>query len=437
MADLTKSHELGERVHTLIPAGAHTYSKGQDQFPSNAPRFIDSGKGAYVRDIDGNKYLDWGMGLRSVILGHAYPRVVKAAQEQLKKGSNFILPNPIEYELAELLHKTIPTAEMVKFAKNGSDVNNAAIRLSRAYTKRDKIAYCKDHPFYSVEDWFIGTTACNAGVPKAVQDLSVPFRYNDIESLKQLLEQNQDQVACVIMEAATAEEPKDNFLQKARDLAHTHGAVFILDEIITGFRYHAAGAQTHFNVKPDLTTFGKAIANGFSVSALVGKAEIMERGGLKHDKERVFLLSTTHGGETHAIAAAIATISEINEKNVSKRLWDTGGKLQQIVNELAKANGIERFIYAGGFGCSPVIFFKDENGETSLPLRTLFLQEMVRNGVLIPYVAPSFSHGEKELEKTKNAVAKALTVCKKAIQENNISKYLEGPVVKPVFRKYN
>ena len=274
---LEKSYELREKAHTLIPAGAHTYSKGDDQFPSNAPGFIVKGKGCYVWDIDGNKYLDWGMGLRSVILGHAYPRVVDAAKEQLKNGSNFTRPSPLEYELAELLHKILPSAEMVKLAKNGSDVNDAAIRLARAHTGRDKIAYCKDHPFFSVGDWFIGTTACNAGIPKSITDLSVSFKYNDVESVKAMFEQNPNQIACVIMEAATVDQPKDDFLNKVKEIAHQHGAVFILDEVITGFRYNLGGAQKHFNVNPDLTTFGKGIANGFSVSALVGKKEIMER----------------------------------------------------------------------------------------------------------------------------------------------------------------
>ncbi len=432
-----KSLQMCERAHELIPGGAHTYSKGDDQFPSNAPRILSRGAGSHVWDVDDNEYVDWGMGLRSVILGHGYPRVIKSVQAALGIGSNFCRPHYYELELAELLHKVIPTAEMVKFAKNGSDTTTAAVKLARAYTKKDKIAFCKDHPFFSIDDWFIGTTQVNRGVPRAFQDLSVPFRYNDLDSLKILFEQNKDQVAGVIMEATTGAEPKEDFIRKAIDLAHDNNALFIMDEIITGFRYALGGAQSHFNVKPDLSTFGKALGNGFSVSALVGKKEIMELGGIRHNQERVFLLSTTHGAEVHGLAAATATISEINDHPVIPKIWDTGKKLQAGIIKLANDHGLASRVKISGYGCSPVLQFLDDTGATDFKLKTLVMQEIYKHGgVLFPgYFAVSYSHSESDVQKTLEAFDKAMGVAAKA--GTNIDKLIEGDLTKPVFRKYN
>lgn len=437
MFPLTKSLALSKRGHELIPAAAHTYSKGDDQFPENSPRFIERGNGCHVWDVDGNEFIDWGMGLRSVILGHAYPRVIAAAKNELDKGSNFTRPSPLEVELAELLHGLIPSAEMVKFGKNGSDVTSAAVRLARAHTKRDIIVYCKDHPFFSVNDWFIGTTAVSAGVPKAVSDLSIYFRYNDLESLKKLFDQNQDRIAGVIMEAATSEEPKPGFLEGVKKLCHQHGAVLIFDEMITGFRWHLKGAQTLYGVTPDLSCFGKGLGNGFSVSALCGKKEIMERGGLLHSKERVFLLSQTHGGETHALAAAIATVREVQEKDVIAHVWKMGRLLKEGFNQRAAEHRISDHCSMTGYDCSPVMTLKDLHGDQPLTLRTLFLQEMINKKIIIPYIAPSFSHTEKEIDATLAAVDDALRTCAAALAEKNVRANVKGAICKPVFRTFN
>ena len=437
MFPLTNSLALSKRGHELIPAAAHTYSKGDDQFPENSPRFIERGTGCHVWDVDGNEFIDWGMGLRSVILGHAYPCVVAAVKNELDKGSNFTRPSPLEIELAELLHGLIPSAEMVKFGKNGSDVTSAAVRLARAHTKRDKIVYCKDHPFFSVNDWFIGTTSVSAGVPKAVSDLSIYFRYNDLESLKRLFEQNPDSIAGVIMEVATSEEPKPGFLEGVKKLCHQHGAVLIFDEMITGFRWHLKGAQTLYGVTPDLSCFGKGLGNGFSVSALCGKKEIMERGGLLHTKERVFLLSQTHGGETHALAAAIATVREMQEKDVIAHLWKMGRLLKGGFNQRADEHRIADHCSMGGYDCSPVLTLKDLPGDQPLTLRTLFLQEMINKQIIIPYIALSFSHTEKEIEATLAAVDDTLRICAAALAEKNVRARVNGAICKPVFRTYN
>ena len=201
------------------------------------------GKGCHVWDVDGNEYIEYGMGLRAVTLGHAYKPVNEAAYRQMQLGHNFIRPSPVEVECAEEFLSMIPGAEMVKFGKNGSDVTNAAVKLARAYTGRDLIAICGDHAFFSVDDWFIGTTAMSAGIPKAIQNLTVKFRYNDIKSVQALFDQYPNQIACVILEPEKDMPPVDKFLQKLKDLCEKHGAVFILDEMITGFRWHNGGGQ--------------------------------------------------------------------------------------------------------------------------------------------------------------------------------------------------
>lgn len=427
---------MSRRAHELIPAGCHTYSKGDDQFPFNAPGFLERGEGCTVWDVDGNEYLDWGMGLRSVILGHGYPRVIKAVRAQLERGTNFVRPSPVELELAELLTSLIPSAEMVKFAKNGSDVTSAAVRLARAYTGRDYVAVCQEHPFFSFDDWFIGTTPPSAGIPEAVKSQSLTFHYNDIESLEKLFAEFPDQIAAVIMEPVALEPPRDNFLGRVRELAHRHKAVLVFDEMISGFRWHLRGAQTYFDIVPDISTFGKGMGNGFSVAAIVGRREIMELGGIKHDKPKVFLLSSTHGGEAHSLAAAIETIRELEEKNVAAHLWRIGQALQDGFNQLAGEMGLGEQVACVGYPCSPAIVTKDRDGQVSLPLRTLFLQEMTAQGVLMPYIATSFAHTEREVERTLEAAASALEVYASALDEG-VDKYLAGPAVKPVFRKFN
>lgn len=431
-----KSNILKKKVKKIIPGGAHTYSKGDDQFPELSPGFIARGKGSKVWDIDGNEYIDWGMGLRSVILGHAFEPVLEEVKKTLELGVNFTRPSTLEYEVAEILVDLIPSAEMVKFAKNGSDVTTAAVRLARAYTGRNIVLRCKEQPFFSVDDWFIGDTVVDAGIPDEMKNLTKNFKYNDIEDFKRMLSEYENQIACVILEPASTEHPIDGFLQQIRALTIEKNIVLIFDEMISGFRWDVAGAQKYYNVTPDLSTFGKAIANGFSFSALVGKKEIMQLGGIDHDQPRVFLLSSTNGGETHSLAAAKATISFIKDNNVNELLWDTGRQLIKGFNEIAKDLGIEKYVKMQGIECSPYQLFLNEAGEADFTLRTLYLQEMIKNGVLIPYIAPSYAHSQEDIAKTLEASRSALEVLKKAIEQKNIHELLIGDPVKPVFRKY-
>lgn len=417
--------KLVQRRHLLIPGGAHTYSKGDDQFPSNAPKVMLSGRGAYVRGDDGVTYLDLCMGLRSAVLGHADPDVNRAVARQMKEGTNFGRPHISEFALAEQLLRVLPNADMVKFAKNGSTVTTAAIKLARAYTGRDYVAYCADQPFFSYDDWFISTTAVHSGVSQGIKNYSLPFHYNDIGTLEKLFSQYPGKIACIIMEAATTVEPKDNFLKKVQKLCKKHGAIFILDEMITGFRWHLGGAQSHFGIQPDLSTFGKGIANGYSLAVLAGRRDIMELGGIVQKKRpRVFLISTTHGAETTALAAGMETIRQLQKRKVIAHLWRMGSKLEVGLNKLIKRHGLTDQISIIGF--APNLSLAIPN----LKLKTVLLQELIKEEILFQgYFAISFAHKEKEIQKILASFDRAFTGLAK--------KRLVGPAVKPVFREFN
>jgi glutamate-1-semialdehyde 2,1-aminomutase len=431
-----KSDFLRRKSHKLIPGGCHTYAKGDDQYPVQAPGFIVRGEGCHVWDVDGNEFIEYGMGLRSVTLGHAYKPVVEAAVRQMALGSNFVRPAALEVECAEALLSMVPGAEMVKFGKNGSDVTNAAVKLARAYTGRDLIAICADHPFFSVDDWFIGTTAMNAGIPKAVSDLTVKFRYNDIPSVEELFRQYPDQIAGVILEPEKDTPPAGQFLHELKALCEKQGAVFILDEMITGFRWDNGGGQAFHNIIPDLSAFGKGLGNGFSIAALAGKREIMQLGGLDHGKERVFLLSLTHGAEAQNLAAAKAVMEVYQREPVIKVLWRQGHRLEAGINKAIQEHKLEGYFGLIGRPCCLVYATRDQDKKPSQAFRTLFLQETIKRGILAPSLIVSYAHGDKDIDRTVEAVREALAVYRAALAEG-VEKYLEGRPVKPVFRKYN
>jgi glutamate-1-semialdehyde 2,1-aminomutase len=426
-----------ERLLKAIPGGAHTYSRGYDQYPANAPQILKRGYGAYVYDENENSLLDYGMALRAVNLGYANEEINKAAYKQMEFGNNLTRASLIELEAAELLVGLIDSVDMVKFTKNGSTATTAAIKLSRAYTGRNLIARCSDHPFFSYDDWFIGSTPITSGIPQNEIERTKLFKYNDIESLEKTFDDYLGEIACVILEPASTEHPESDFLHKVKDLCKKNGAVFILDEMITGFRWHLKGAQHYYNIDADLCTYGKAMANGFSVAAVAGKREIMELGSIEFiDKERLFLLSTTHGAEMNGLGAFVKSIEFMQKNAVIKHLWDYGKQLIEIMNETARQYGLEKHFVTSGIECSPYYLTFDSEGNNSLGLRTLFSQEMIKNGVLMPWIAISYAHGEKELDLTKKALEKTFEVYTKAVA-NGYKQYLKGDVMKPVFRKYN
>jgi glutamate-1-semialdehyde 2,1-aminomutase len=428
---------MKELAHHLIPGGCHTYAKGDDQYPILAPGFIARGLGCRVWDTDGREYIEYGMGNRAVGLGHAYPPVLEAARQELLQGGNFTRPSPIEVACAEQFLALIDGAEMVKFCKDGSDATSGAVRLARAYTGRDLIACCADHPFFSTDDWFIGTTAMNAGIPETIRQLTVTFRYNDLASARCLFDQYPERIAAFILEPARTEEPHDGYLQALQRLCHANGTLLILDEMITGFRWHNGGAQKVYDIVPDLSAFGKALANGFSVSALAGRREFMRLGGLDHyDRPRVFLLSTTHGAETHALAAAIATMRVYQHEDVIEHLYSQGSRLKAQVEEVIRRHGLAEFVKILGRPCCLLYATLDQDGRSSQAFRTLFLQETIRRGVLMPSLVVSYSHTDNDIDLTVAAIDEALAVYRRAI-DDGVERHLVGRPSQTVYRCYN
>jgi glutamate-1-semialdehyde 2,1-aminomutase len=397
------------------------------------PLVLARGEGCRVWDVDGNEFIELGMGLRAVTLGHAFPPIVEAVRTALALGTNFSRPAAIEVECAEQLQQLVPSAEMVKFCKNGSDALDGAVKLARAHTGRDKIAICGDHPFFSVGDWFIGTTAMPGGVPRWVREQTIKFRYNDLESLKALFDRYSGEIACVIMEPSRLEEPLPGFLQGVHDVCRRHGAVFVLDEMITGFRWHRSGAQHVYGVRPDLSTFGKALANGFSVSALTGRRDLMERGGLRSDKERVFLLSTTHGAEVHSLAAALATMRFYVENDVTGVLHARGERLKRRIESAARSLGISAHFEILGRPCNLIYVTRDAEGRPSSEFRTLFLQETMTRGLIAPSLVNSFSHLDTDIDAAADIVSDALGVYRQALSDG-VGCFLHGRSIKPTMR---
>ncbi len=426
------SRDHQRRAHRLIPGGAHTYAKGDDQMPEWMPVVIDRGEGAHVWDLDGNRLIEYGQGLRAVTLGHAEPRVNRAASEWIARGANFTRPARVELEAAEAFLDLVG-ADCVKFTKDGSSATTAAVKVARAATGRDTVAICHDHPFLSQDDWFIGTTAMDAGIPQAVKDLTVGFPYGDLGALVDVLDTHRP--ACVVMEAVRDESDPTAYVRAAIAACRARGVVFVLDEMITGFRWSERGAQGLFGLDPDLSTFGKALANGFSVSALAGRRDLMEAGGLDTDKDRLFLLSATHGAETHALAAAIEAMRIARDEDVAGQLMRQGARLREAVRDVTEAAGLGAFVGTAGRDCNLVFYTRDPEGEASQPFRTLFLQELARRGVLAPSFVLTTAHTDSVIDQTAEAVAGALAVYGRALDAGSTDGFLLGRPVQPVFRK--
>ena len=447
-----------DRLHAVIPGGAHTYSRGDDQFPANAPAILERGQGAYVWDPDGHRFLDYGMALRAVTLGYAHPRVNAAVAREIDKGVNLTRATTIELAAAERIVDLIPSADMVKFAKNGSNVTTAAAKIARAYTGRIYICVPRQHPFFSFDDWFIGTTAMPRGTVPSHFASTLLFDYGDVGSLERLFAKHPGEIAGVMLEPATTLGPCSpgctrrltragpacdcvgqgrNFLHQVQTLCRREGALFILDEMITGFRWHLQGAQTYFGVDPDLTTFGKAMANGFSVAALVGKREPMEVGSiLREGAERTFLLSTTHGAEMSGLAAFLEVMRVYEDEDVIGHLWDYGRRLFDLLEGLSAKHGLSDHFVMDGSAITSNFVTLDGDGNPSMALRALFQQEMLRGGVMMPWIAVSLAHDEQSLAQTELAADQALAVYAKALSDG-VERYLEGPPLKPVFRRHN
>jgi glutamate-1-semialdehyde aminotransferase/spore coat polysaccharide biosynthesis protein SpsF (cytidylyltransferase family) len=445
ITNFTKSDQYRAQIHDIIPGGAHTYSKGDDQFPLLSPAAFTHGKGSHVWDPDGNEYLDCSMGLTSVTLGHAFDPIIDAVKSEIENGVNFQRPSVLEKVAAEKFLALVPQHDMIKFAKNGSIVTTAAVKLARAKTGRKLVAFPGDHPFYSYDDWFIGKTVCNKGVPEEISNLSVTFSSCNLESLEALFEKYPNQIACVITEpeknqcgngCSCAISPGE-FLEKAIEITHKNGALFILDEMITGFKTAFPGSIKKYNIQPDMATWGKGIANGFSFCALTGTRDVMEQGSILNvGAEKVFLISTTHGGETHSLAAAIACIDFFQSNKVIEKLHFLGNRIIELVSYTLRKYELNNYIQVIPCEWMPAFLFKDKLGNVSPGYRTLFMQEMISRGVLFQGLfVPSFSHSEEDIYYFITAFDQTCLIYKKALEEG-FEKFLIGEPAKAVFRKY-
>ena len=423
---LAQSRAWLERAKKVIPSCAQTFSKGYTQYVQGvAPIFLERGKGCRVWDVDGNEYIDYVQGLLPNILGYAHEEVNAAVAAQLAEGHSFSLPHPLEVQLAERLTRLIPCAEMVRFGKNGSDATSGAVRAARAFTGRDRIACCGYHGW---QDWYIGSTTRNAGVPKAVRELTHPFAYNNMASLEKILAEHPGEFAAVIMEPFNFEEPAAGFLQAVRDLTHRHGALLIFDEICVGFHFGLGGAQKIFGVTPDLACFGKAMGNGFPISCVVGRADIMRT------FDEIFY-SFTFAGEVASMAAAMKVLDILENSDALARIEASGRTLQDGVNAMAKEAGLANRIRAVGRPQWSLLKFTDETGVDSTLLRNLFQQEAVKRGVLLLATHNvTAAHDSQSTQRTLDVYAEVLKTLAGWLQDSNPARFLEGPMTQPVFR---
>lgn len=437
ISNFKNSNTYRSVIHDLIPGGAHTYSKGDDQFPQLAPAAIKKGKGVFVWDLDDNKYLDCSMGLTSVSLGHSYEPVNEAIRQALESGVNFQRPSYLEREMAEKFLSITPEHDMIKFAKNGSTVTTAAVKLARAFTNRKYVAFPSDHPFYSYDDWFIGKTLCSKGVPTEFSNLSLTFSSTDLSTLESLFAQYPNQIACIISEPEKSNINDPLYLKKITEICKKNGALFISDEMVTGFKTNFPGSYKKFGIIPDMATWGKGIANGFSFCALTGKKEIMELGGIRNKgEEKVFLISSTHGGETISIAACLATINEFNTKNVIKHNHEIGNYFSAQAEKIILSKQLGQFVQIIKSEWLPMFIFKDKNETPSAGLRTLALQEMIKRGVLFQGIfSPCFSHTKKDVDLFMEALQETLDVYAMGLDQG-YENFLVGEPAKPVFRRY-
>ncbi|MGE5538266.1 MAG: aminotransferase class III-fold pyridoxal phosphate-dependent enzyme [Gemmatimonas sp.] len=421
-----KSEAFLARAQRTIPLGSQTFSKSKTQYPFGvSPYFVTRGKAAHVWDVDGNEYVDFINALCAVTLGYDDADVTSAVRAQLDDGVIFSLPHPLETEVAERICDIVPCAEMVRFGKNGSDATAGAIRVARAYTGRDRVAVCGYHGW---QDWYIGTTARNRGVPQAVRDLSHVFTYNDLNSLERLLDAHSGEFAAVILEPMNVAEPAAGFLQGVVDRAHRHGALVVFDETITGFRFANGGAQELFDVTPDLATFGKGIANGYPLSAVAGRAEVMKL------MEEIFF-SFTMGGETLSLAAAKATLDKLVREPVVATMAGRGRTVQARVAEVIRANGLDDVMAVSGHPAWSFVNVRDAAGYSAFEIKTLFLQEVFARGVLtLGTHNMSYAHSDADVDRLITAYREVLPIVADAVRNKALKQYLKCEPLQPLFK---
>jgi glutamate-1-semialdehyde 2,1-aminomutase len=421
---ISNSDSLYERALKVQKPITQTLAKGPGQFTKGvAPKYLQKGKGSHVWDVDGNEYIDFNSAIGPISLGYAYPAVDNAIKKQLEDGITFSLMHPLEVELCELIQEVIPNAEAVKISKTGADVCSAAIRVARAFTKREKVFCCGYHGWH---DWYIGITSRNAGIPESVQNMTFTFEYNNIDSVRAALN---DDVAAIILEPFIFEAPQNNFLQELAEACRENGTLLIFDEMWTGFRIALGGAQEYFKVKPDLAVYSKACANGMPIALLTGRADVMEL-----FNNEVFSY-TTFGGEALSMAACIATIHEIREKNVPKYLDEKGQILKDGYNQIAKEFEMDNLTKCIGYNCRTMITFAPEAGN-GLAIKALMQQEMIKRGILwAGFHNMCYSHSQRDIYYTLAAYLEVMPIIKQAIESQEVNSFLKGEILEAVFRK--
>ena len=426
--DIAKSEGLYARAKEIMHPVTQTMAKGPTQWIKGvAPKYLKRAKDARVWDVDGNEYLDFNMAIGPISLGYANPVVDNAIKAQLEDGITFSLMHELEVTCAELIHSIIPNAESIRISKSGADVCSAAVRIARAFTGRDKVLCCGYHGWH---DWYIGVTSRNKGIPLDTQALSFTFNYNDIESVKDALDED---VAAIILEPFVFDHVKDDFLHKLQELCKANGTLLIFDEMWTGFRIALGGAQEYFGIKPDLAVYSKACANGMPIAFLTGRRDVMQL-----FEEEVFFF-TTFGGEALSLAATIATIGEMRKHNVPAHLDRIGGLLKDGYNKIANDLGIASYTGCKGYNCRTMCWFEGgakANGQDALEIKSFVQQEMIKRGILWGgFHNVCFAHSDEDVAYTLNAYREVLPLLKQHVEAGSIKPALLGEPVQAVFRK--
>ena len=420
-----ESNRMLVEVERVIPLASQTFSKSRTQYPPKiSPLFLSHSHGCKSWDIDGNEYIDLVSSLAAVTLGYGDEDVNLAVISQLGKGVTLSLPGLLEYEVASLIRELVPSIDQVRFAKTGSDATAGAIRLARAFTQRENVLIGGYHGW---QDWFIGSTSMNLGVPSSVSQLTHKFSINDIEEFEQLISKLDGKIAAVILEPMSYTSPTKDYLQYLRRRTSELGIVLIFDETVTGFRVAKDGAQGYLGITPDLTTFGKGIANGFPLSALGGKKEIMCL------MDRIFF-SGTFGGELLSLAAAKVVLTKIRDGNVIEKLKENGSILNQKIVQILKESeftGLE----LSGHPSWQFLVWHENNFRDLTKVKTLFLQEMFFNGVLIlGSHNMTTAHDAEGIGKITLAYQKTLEIIILAELNDEYEKFLLVEPLKPLFK---
>lgn len=426
MQSFRNSEILLEREKKVSPLAAQTFSKSYRYFCSGvAPSYMDHGEGCYIVDVDGNRFIDYMCALGPITVGYNIPEINDAVISQVKRFSSGSLQSELEVNLAEKICEIIPCAEMVRFVKNGGDATTSAIRLARAFTGRDTVLMSGYH---GMHDWSIGASENHKGVPEAVRKLTISFRYNDLADLEEKLKEHK--VAAVILEPIQSNGPEKGYLESVKRLTHKYGAVLIFDEVVSGFRYALGGASELYHVTPDLAAFGKGMANGYAISAVAGKKELLEQ------IEQGVFVSTTFGGDSVPMAAALATIKILEQPGFYQNLTKVGEKQLNGLAGLIEKYKLEDVMAVSGMPAHAGLSFEGHGSLNYLDIQSIFSQTMVQNGILIFALWNlSGSHTEKEATKFLGAAEEAFALIRKAVDNDSLDGILVGGKVDPVFKR--